>query len=197
MDTRARQHLEPTTTLPMISRPDPTEHIPYFSRYIDLVPDGDLLPTLRSQLAQTMALVRSLDEADGGYRYGREKWSIREVLGHMIDTERVMCYRALHFARRDPAPLPSVDFELLAENANSDARTIADLADEMEHVRLATIDLFRAMDEEVLRRRGIASEVECSVRALAWIIAGHEIHHTRIIAHQYLHGLRGPAPVHG
>ena len=182
----------------MIPRPDASEHLPYFSRYIDLVPDGDLLATMRSQLAGTLVLVHGIDESDGGHRYDAGKWSIRQVLGHLIDTERVLSARALHFARRDPAHLPSVDFDLFAESADSDARTIVDLAEEMEHVRLATLRLFRPMTEEVLARRGIASGAECSVRALAWIIAGHEIHHTRILAERYLPGLvhagAGPHP---
>lgn len=174
----------------MIARPAPSEYFPYFSRYIDLVPDGDLLAMMRSQLAGTLDLVRGIGEADGGHRYGPDKWSIRQVLGHLTDTERVLAYRALHMARREPAPLPSVDFDQLVESADFDARTLADLAGEMEHVRLATIDLFRPMREEVLDRRGVASGAESSVRALAWIIAGHEIHHARIITERYLPGLR-------
>lgn len=179
----------PTRTPPMIPRPDASEHSPYFSRYVDLVPHGDVLLTLRTQLAGTLAWMRGMDEAEGGYRYLPGKWSIRQVLGHVIDTERVMAYRALHFARGDAAPLPSMDQDQFVAAAGSDARTLADLADELEHVRHATIALFRPLSAEALARRGIASGAECSVRALAWIIAGHELHHGAILRERYLPGL--------
>ena len=178
----------PTRTPPMIPRPDAAEHPPYFSRYVDLVPDGNLLLTLRSQLHDTLASIRGMDEADGGFRYLPGKWSIRQVLGHVIDTERVMAYRALHFARGDAAPLPSMDQDQFVAGADSDARTLADLADEFEHVRLATIALFRPLRDEALARRGIASGAQCSVRALAWIIAGHELHHGAILRERYRPG---------
>jgi hypothetical protein len=177
----------------MIPRPDPSGHPAYFSRYVGLVPDGDVLLTLRSQLAGTLASMRGMDEEDGGYRYEPGKWSIRQVLGHVIDTERVMAYRALHFARGDAATLPSMDQDRFVAGAGSDARTLADLADELEHVRLATIALFRPLSAEALARRGIASGAECSVRALAWIIAGHELHHAAIIRERYLPGLASAA----
>jgi hypothetical protein len=180
----------------MIPRPDPAEHSPYFRRYVDLVPEGDVLLALHSQLRDTLAFVRAMGEADGGLRYAPGKWSLRQVLGHLIDTERVMAYRALHFARGDAAPLPSMDQDRFVAGADSDARTLADLADEFEHVRLSTIALFRPLRDEALLRRGIASGAECSVRALAWIIAGHELHHAALIRERYLPGFAAAAGAH-
>lgn len=177
----------------MIPRPDPSEHLPYYARYVDLVPDGDLLETLRAQLGEMLELVRGLDEAQGGHRYAPEKWSIRQVLGHVIDCERVFCYRALRIARGDRTPLAGFDEDAFVAGADFDARTLVDLARELEHVRLATLDLFRPLNQEELARRGIANDAEISVRALAWIAAGHERHHVKLLRERYLPGLLATA----
>lgn len=170
----------------MIPRPDPSEHLPYYSRYVDRVPDGDLLQMLRTQLDDTLALVRGLDEAQGGHRYAPGKWSIREVLGHVIDTERVFAYRALRFARGDETPIEGFDENAYAAASAADARTLADLADELEHVRLGNLAFFRALDDDALARRGTANGAGVTVRALAWILAGHELHHVHLLRERYL-----------
>ncbi|HEX6369377.1 MAG TPA: DinB family protein [Longimicrobium sp.] len=172
----------------MIPRPDASEHLPYYSKYVDRVPDGDLLQTLRAQLDETLALVRGLDEAQGGHRYAPGKWSIRDVLNHVIDAERVFAYRALRIARGDATPLEGFDENAYAETADADARTLADLADELRHVRLGNLALFGSLSDEALARRGTASGGVVSVRALAWIIAGHELHHVALLRERYLAG---------
>jgi uncharacterized damage-inducible protein DinB len=177
----------------MIPRPDASEHLPYYSKYIDVVPDGDLLQTLRAQLDETLALVRGLDESQGGHAYAPGKWSIRGVLNHLLDAERIFAYRALRIARGDATPLESFDENAYADIANADARTLADLAEEMEHVRRSTLSLFASLDDEALARRGTASGGPVSVRALAWIIAGHERHHLKLLHERYLPGLAATA----
>jgi uncharacterized damage-inducible protein DinB len=170
----------------MIPRPDASEFLPYYGKYIDRVPGGDLLQTLRTQLDGTLALVRGLPEERGGHRYAPGKWSIREVLGHVIDAERIFAYRALRIARADGTPLASFDENAYAQNSGADARTLADLAEELAHVRLGNLALFRSLDDAALARRGTASDATVSVRALIWIIAGHEAHHVSLLRERYL-----------
>lgn len=170
----------------MIPRPEASEHLPYYGKYVDRVPDGDLLDTLRAQLDETLALVRGLPEERGGHRYAPGKWSIREVLSHVIDAERIFAYRALRIGRGDATPLASFDENAYAAASNADARTLAELAEELAHVRLGNLALFRSLDDEALARRGTASGGEVSVRALAWIIAGHERHHVALLRERYL-----------
>lgn len=170
----------------MIPRPDASEFLPYYGKYIDRVPDGDLLQTLRTQLDDTLSLVRGLDESRGGHRYAPGKWTIREVLAHVIDAERIFAYRALRIARGDATPLPSFDENAYAENAGAESRTLADLAEELEHVRLGNLVLFRTLDDAAWTRTGTASGGTVSVRALAWIIAGHELHHVNLLRERYL-----------
>lgn len=174
---------------PMIPRPDASEYLAYYGKYIEKVPDGDLLQTLREQLDETLALVRGLPEEQGGHAYAPGKWSIRGVIQHVIDAERIFAYRALRISRGDRTPLASFDENAYAHIANADARTLADLADELEHVRLGNLALFRGLSDEALARRGTASDAEVSVRALAWIIAGHERHHVGLLRERYLPGL--------
>jgi uncharacterized damage-inducible protein DinB len=170
----------------MIPRPDASEFLPYYGKYIDRVPDGDLLETLRTQLGETLALVRGLPEERGGHRYAPGKWSIREVLGHVIDAERIFAYRVLRIGRGDATPLASFDENAYAESSGADARTLADLAEELEHVRLGNIALLRGLGDEGLARQGTASGGTVSARALAWIIAGHELHHVALLRERYL-----------
>jgi uncharacterized damage-inducible protein DinB len=179
----------------MIPRPDASEYLAYYGKYIDRVPDGDLLRTLRDQLDETLALVRGLDESHGGHRYAPGKWSIRDTLAHVIDAERIFAYRALRIGRGDQTPLASFDENAYAEQANADARTLADLAEELAHVRLGNLALFRSLSDQALARRGTASDAEVSVRALAWIIAGHERHHVALLRERYLPGLTATATV--
>lgn len=167
-------------------RPDPAEFAPYYAGYVARVPDGDIIETLRTQLEATVALGRSLAEEKGSHRYAPGKWSIREVLGHMADTERIMGYRALRVARGDATPLAGFDENLYVENARFDERTLASLADELALVRQMTIALLAPLNEQELARAGTANGAPVTARALAWIIAGHERHHLAILRDRYL-----------
>jgi uncharacterized damage-inducible protein DinB len=153
---------------------------------VKLVPDGPIVETLRSQIAETTGLLRALPEAKGDHRYEPGKWSVKEVVGHLIDGERVFSYRALRFARQDETPLPGFEQDLFVSAASFDRRTLGSLLEEFGAVREATVHLFRHLDEEALSRSGIASENRMSVRALAWVIAGHERHHRGVLQERYL-----------
>ena len=169
-----------------ILRPSPTEYAPFYATYVDAVPGGDLLRLLEDQGDDTLALLRSFGEQRGNDRYAEGKWSVKEVVGHMADTERVFAYRALRFARADETPLPGFEQNSYVEAAGFGRRTLADLAEEFADVRKATLKLLASFDEEVLDRVGTASGHPMSVRALAWVIAGHERHHVGILRDRYL-----------
>jgi len=167
-------------------RPVAGEFLPYFGTYIDKVPDGDVIESMTRQLPETLSLVRSLSEADGDKRYAPDKWSIREVIGHVIDAERIFTYRALRFARADTTPVAGFDENSYVKNAPFSKVSLADLADELEHVRRATIHFFSNLDEEAMSRRGTSNGAEVSVRALAYILTGHAIHHVNVLRTRYL-----------
>lgn len=169
-----------------INRPNKTEHAPYYGRYISLVPDGDILTMLSNQSFETLSLLRIIPEADGNFRYAPDKWSIKELIGHVIDTERIFAYRALRFSRNDRTPLPGYEQDDYVRNASFNNYPLGDLASEFECVRKSTLFLFKHLDGESWMRRGIANENEVSVRALAYIIAGHELHHREILRTKYL-----------
>ena len=168
------------------ARPAATEYAGYYEKYVSLVPGDDVIAVLSRQQADTRDLLRGIPEERAASRYEPGKWSIKELVGHMIDGERIFAYRALRFARGDATPLPGFDQDPYVAAANSDARTLDDLIDEFGHVRAATLSLLRSLDPEAWARRGTASEAEVSVRALAYIIAGHEAHHVRVLRERYL-----------
>src|ERR1041384_2116337 len=168
------------------TRPESGEYPPYTIAYISLVPDGDIVATLGSQLNDTLTMLRSIPESRGDFRYADGKWSIKEIIGHITDGERIFAYRALRFARGDETPLPGYDQDEYAQGANFDARTLADLAAEFASIRPATVALFRSLDAEAMQRRGPANDNPVSVRALAHIIAGHELHHVQVLRTRYL-----------
>lgn len=170
----------------IISRPDATEYLPYFGKYVSLVPDGDIIDLLHKQLEETLDILREIPEAQAGFRYGEDKWSIKELVGHMIDSERIFAYRALCFARNDETPLPGFEQDDYIRNAAFDERTLDDLASEFESVRRSTIFLFKPLNAEVSMRTGQANGSAASVRALAYMIAGHELHHRSILRERYL-----------
>jgi hypothetical protein len=174
------------TTDSTINRPDETEYQSYYGRYISLVPDGDIVAALAGQLDETLALLRSIPESGAGFRYAPDKWSIKELLGHVIDTERIFAYRALRFARNDRTALSGFEQDDYINNASFDDCTLADLISEYESVRRSNVFLFKHLDQEAWTRRGVASDSEVSVRALAYILAGHELHHREILRHKYL-----------
>lgn len=168
------------------TRPAPSEYSPYYLKYIERVPEGDLLAALAAQHEETAALIRGVGEDRGDHRYAPDKWSIREVLGHVADTERIMAYRALCVARGDATPLPGFDENAYVARANFGARTLASLVDELRTVREATLALFRPLTDEELLREGSANGAPVTPRALAWIIAGHERHHVAMLRERYL-----------
>jgi len=188
-DIKRPEEAKVVTTIaesPGATRPAASEYLPYYERYIGLVPEGDVVATLVNQMIETQSLLRALPASVATYRYAPEKWSVNELVGHMIDSERIFTSRALRFARNDPAPMPSFDQNDYVRNATFDSYPLADLASELEAVRHATIFLFRHMDEQAWSRRGVANNAEVSVRALAYIVAGHEIHHREILSARYL-----------
>ncbi|OLB16145.1 MAG: hypothetical protein AUH07_01690 [Gemmatimonadetes bacterium 13_2_20CM_70_9] len=167
-------------------RPDATEYAPYYGTYVGKVPDGDLLELLERQRRETQNLLAGLSDTQALHRYAPGKWSIKEVVGHLMDSERVFCYRALRFARADEKPLQGFDEKAWVPAGSFDARPLADLAAELEAVRRATIALFGGFDAAALARKGTANNNEVTVRALAWIVAGHERHHVAILRERYL-----------
>ncbi len=172
-----------TATIP---RPDATEYAPFYGTYVGKVPDGDLLELLERQRRETQNLLAGLSDTQALHRYAPGKWSIKEVVGHLMDSERVFCYRALRFARADEKPLQGFDEKAWVPAGSFDARPLADLAAELDAVRRATIALFRGFDAAALARKGTANNNEVTVRALAWIVAGHERHHVAILRERYL-----------
>ena len=169
-----------------MKRPEQSEFLPYYGRYIDLVASGDVLATLSKQMEETQTLLRGLPASIGKHRYAPGKWSVNEVVGHVLDAERIFGARALRFARNDAKPLPGFEQDDYVANATFDAYPLSELALELACVRQSTIYLFRHIDEAAWMRRGIASDAEVSVRALAYIIAGHELHHRQILRTKYL-----------
>ncbi len=176
-----------TATAPIpTQRPDPTEFAPYYARYIDRVPEGAIVPMLESQIASTLQLLRSIPESRGGHRYAPGKWSIKETIGHLNDSERIFAYRALRIGRGDTKPLAGFDQDPYVEHGRFDSRSLADLVDEFAAIRASTVALFRGFTAEDLVRRGTASENPVSARALGFIILGHELHHLAILRERYL-----------
>ena len=179
--------------LPAVSpaRPAPTEHYSYYQTYVSEVPEGDLLAILRAQRDSTAAVLAGIPEAKAGYRYAPGKWSIKEVIGHIADAERVFAYRALRIARADVTPLPGFDENAWIPPAEFDRRTMVDLATDFRSVRESTLALFRGFPTAAWTRLGTASGHPVSVRALAYILTGHERHHVRVLHERYLTHLGG------
>jgi hypothetical protein len=148
---------------------------------------------MKEQTEATLVLLRSIPESQGGFRYAPGKWSIKELLGHVIDTERIFAYRALRFSRNDATPLPGYEQDDYIRNASFDDYPLGELADEFESVRRSTLFLFKHLTRDAWMRRGKANEGEASVRALAYIIAGHELHHMQILRDKYLLQASQPA----
>ena len=169
----------------LIDKPSAGEHAPYYSKYIDLVPPGDVIGILRTQIEGTLATLNSIPESDSLRRYAEGKWSMREVIGHVIDGERIFAYRALRFARNDRTPLPGFEQDDYVPAGQFDQRPWAALLRELEAVRRSTLCFFVGLDEAAWSRSGPASGHEVSVRALAYIIAGHELHHMAILRQRY------------
>jgi hypothetical protein len=170
----------------MTKRPGGTEAAEYYFTYIDQVPDGDILATLVSQTSDTIALLRGISEDDSLKRYAPDKWTIREVVSHVNDTERAFAFRALWFARGFEDPLPSYDQNIAIATADANSRSLKSHIGEFVAVRSATQTLFANLPEHAWSRRGIASGNPFTVRAMAFITAGHVAHHVRILRERYL-----------
>ncbi|HEX6214689.1 MAG TPA: DinB family protein [Vicinamibacterales bacterium] len=167
-----------------IERPHASEFNDYYARYISKVPATGPVSHLTDQIAQFERL-RALPERDAEYRYAEGKWNVKEVIGHMADTERMFSYRLLHIARRDAAALPGMDEKVWSAVAPPAARQIRDVADEMIAVRRATLALVHSLDADALGRTGVASTFPISARALCWILPGHAQHHLDVLNDRY------------
>ena len=162
------------------------ETIPsYYKNYVKQVKQPDMLTALRISGYRTLELVHSIPEKKQDYRYADGKWTIRELLCHMIDAERIFAYRALRFARNDKTNLPGWEENDYAPQANATNRSLKKIADEMQHLRISTLDLFEGFTEEMLLRKGMANNNEMSVVALGFIISGHETHHRNVLKERY------------
>ena len=170
----------------MDRRPERSEAKDYYWKYIDRVQDGDICAALERLGRETVDFLRTISDAQSLHRYAEDKWSIREVVGHVSDSERVFGYRALRFARGDDTPLPGFDENQFMKRARLDDRPYASLVDEFEAVRAASVALLDGLFPEEWTRQGSASGKNVSVRALAWIIAGHELHHVGVLKERYL-----------
>jgi hypothetical protein len=170
----------------MISTPDRNEAAEYYFTYIDQVPDGEICDILRAQSGEMCTLLESISDDQSRHRYAPDKWTIRQVVGHINDTERLFVFRALWFARGFDSPLPSFDQHVAVATAGADERSWRSLIDEFGAVRASTLAFFSALPADAWARRGIASGNPFTVRALAYLTAGHVIHHVAILRSRYL-----------
>jgi hypothetical protein len=166
-------------------RPEAGEYATFYQGYIALVSGDDVVGALESQRLHTMQVLSARSEREGNFRYAADKWSVKEVVGHLADSERVFAYRAMRIARGDQTPLSGFEQDDYVKSGGFGERRLTDLAEEFAAVRSGTIALFRSLNEAAWTRRGVANKAEVSVRALAFITAGHELHHQRILEERY------------
>jgi uncharacterized damage-inducible protein DinB len=167
-------------------RPEPAEYDPYYENYISLVESEDIMPCLRRQTDELVAAIAGLPEEKGTYAYAENKWSIKEILSHLIDAERMFAYRTLRISRGDMTPIEGFEQDGYIENSHANDRSFADLLEEFSLCRKANLILFRNLDAADWQRTGIANQKMISVRALAFIMAGHIRHHLNILQARYL-----------
>ncbi|MHB1681559.1 MAG: DinB family protein [Bacilli bacterium] len=170
----------------MLTRPVSSEYNPYFDRYINLVPEGDIRETLMHQRCGTVELLASISEKSSLYRYDSDKWTIKEVMGHISDTERVMAYRLLCASRGDTSVLPGFDQDIWVRETDFNRISFDQILSDFRMVRDATLSLTRTLSEGAWLRRSTVGAYTTSVLALAYIIAGHELHHRTILQERYL-----------
>lgn len=168
-----------------LRKPDRSEHSASFAAYIDLVPEGDWTERLQEQTERTRQLFASIREEDGNYRYAPEKWTVKQLLGHIADTERIMSYRILRVARGDATPLPGFDENDYVREAGFERQSLADLLQSFLDVRRATLSLIGSIPESSWLHEGIANGGKVTARAVAYILAGHERHHIRVLEERY------------
>jgi len=169
----------------MLTKPQTTEYGEHFATYVRLVPEGDIREMLTAQLQATTDLFANLSDEQGNYRYAENKWTVKEVLGHIADTERVMAYRLLTIARGDKTPLPGFDENVFVSGAAFDATPMSELIEDYQAVRRATLTLLRGITDEAALRIGTSNNLSISARALAYIIVGHELHHLNVLKEKY------------
>ena len=169
-----------------MTRPKPTEAADYYFKYIDLITSDDIVPTIENQMGEMLRFLSGITEERSLHSYAPGKWTIREVLNHVNDGERVFSGRAFWFARGFNDALPSFEQDVAVEAAHANNTSWAELVEEFKNVRLATISLFKSLPEEAWDRTGVASDNAVSVRATAYIIAGHVAHHKRVLTEKYL-----------
>jgi hypothetical protein len=169
-----------------MNRPNKNEYAAYYETYVSLVEESDIVSAMRNQADELREIFSQMSDEQGLYRYEKGKWSIKELLGHLIDGERVFAYRALRFARADKTELAGFDQDPYIENANFDAVKLQDLLEELLSLITANTLFFNNLDDEMWSRTGVASENEISVRALAYIMVGHIRHHVKILKERYL-----------
>jgi hypothetical protein len=162
------------------------EYNPYYQTYIDALRVTELFDALNISYEDTLILLENRTEEELLYRYGKDKWTIKEIIQHLIDAERILCYRALRFSRNDSTDLPGYDESWFVDYSNANDRTITDLLTEFHCVRSSTRSLFKSFTDEMLLRTGMANNTEMSVRAAGIIIAGHHWHHLNVIKERYL-----------
>lgn len=170
----------------MTGRPQDTEAAPYYQGYIQQAQGDDAIVAVESQLDEVLELLAEISEEESLHRYAPGKWSIRQVLNHVTDTERMFGFRLLHFARGFTSPLPNFDPDIAAAGAEADSVSWTAHVDEFRQVRLATISLYKNLPPEAWMRSGVASDKVFTVRALAFIIPGHAAHHVRLLRELYL-----------
>ncbi len=169
-----------------ITPPASSEYPSFYATYINKVVGNDLITVLQNNHRQTQELIGSLGDEKANYRYAEGKWTIKEVMGHLIDAERIFAYRALRFARKDKTELSGFDESDFAKASNASSRDIADIMSEFAVVRAASIALFKSFDDDMFSQVGTANKNSISARALGYVIAGHEVHHVGIIQERYL-----------
>ena len=169
-----------------MSRPQPAEYDPYYQKYVSLVPEEEIIPALENQLNEVYELFRSVPEEIGSFAYAEGKWTVKEVLSHLIDSERIFAYRALRISRGDKTPIEGFEQDGYIENSHANRRSIAELIDELAHLRKSNLMLFLNLDPVDWIRTGTANNVEISVRSLAWIMVWHVRHHVAILRERYL-----------
>jgi len=167
-------------------RPERSEYADYYHAYVGLVPDGDIGTILEEERRRTVDLLSAISPERADYRYAPGKWTLKEVLGHVVDMEWAFTYRALSFARGATDPLPDVDQDAFVKQADFQGRELADLLAEFSHLRSANTRLFTSLDETALDRRGVASGKVFTARAIPYVIAGHQMHHVRVLRERYL-----------
>jgi len=170
----------------VMSQPDKTEYAPYYERYVSLVNDRDVMNQLAAQTTQLQDIFTGMPEDKGEFRYADGKWSIKELLGHLIDGERMFAYRVLRISRGDETPIEGFEQDGYIENAHSNERSFADLLEEFSLLRRANMIFFKNLDDHAWSRLGTASGATVSVRALGYIMAGHVEHHLSILKERYL-----------